>query len=144
METLYVIGFVVLLIAITVVPVMIAARWAAARRAGFVHALMAVILATLVAQLALALTGNALLGLVLALVGACVPPGPRHVVRRGRRDRGGRGDPAGTDRDRTGGAWPADAAPGAGADLIPGGSDAAHREQARSYMNPATPSRMHL
>lgn len=71
METLYLIGFVVLLIAITVVPVMVAARWAAARRPGFVHALVAVVLATVVAQLALALTGDALIGLVLAIVGAC-------------------------------------------------------------------------
>ena len=72
METLYVIGFVVLLVAITVVPVMIAAKWARARRSGFLHALAAVVLATVAAQLALALTGDALIGLVLALVGACV------------------------------------------------------------------------
>ncbi len=70
METLYVIGFVVLLIAITVVPVMIAAKWAGARRSGFLPALAAVVLATIAAQLALALTGDALIGLVLALVGA--------------------------------------------------------------------------
>lgn len=71
METLYVIGFVVLLIAITVVPVMIAAKWAHARRSGFLPALGAVVLATVAAQLALALTGDALIGLVLAVVGAC-------------------------------------------------------------------------
>ncbi len=71
METLYIIGFVVVLIAITVVPVMIAARWAGARRPGFLPALAAVFLATLVAQLALVLTGDALIGLVLALVVAC-------------------------------------------------------------------------
>ncbi|MFW5969346.1 MAG: hypothetical protein ACOCP9_01770 [Halofilum sp. (in: g-proteobacteria)] len=71
METLYIIGFVVLLIAITVVPVMIAAKWARARRSGFLPALAAVILATVVVQVALALTGDALIGLVLALVGAC-------------------------------------------------------------------------
>lgn len=71
METLYVIGFVVLLIAITVVPVMIAAKWARARRSGFLPALAAVVLATVVAQLALTVTGDALIGLVLALVGGC-------------------------------------------------------------------------
>lgn len=71
MEALYVIGFVVVLIAVTVVPVMIAAKWARARRSGFLPALAAVVLATLAAQLALTLTGDALIGLVLALVAAC-------------------------------------------------------------------------
>jgi hypothetical protein len=71
METLYVIGFVVVLIAVTVMPVMVAAKWAGARRAGFLHALVAVVLGTVVAQVALSVTGDALLGLVLALVGGC-------------------------------------------------------------------------
>lgn len=71
MDTLYVIGFVVLLIVISVVPVMIAAKWARARRAGFLPALAAVFLATVAAQLALALTGDALLGMVVALAAMC-------------------------------------------------------------------------
>lgn len=71
MDTLYVIGFVVLLIMIGVVPVMIAAKWARARRAGFLPALAAVFLATVAAQLALALTGDARIGLVLALAAMC-------------------------------------------------------------------------
>ena len=71
MELLYVLGLVVLVIALTVVPVMIAAKWARARHSGFGAALVAVVLATVVAQLALALTGDALLGLVLSFVAAC-------------------------------------------------------------------------
>ncbi len=71
MELVYVLGFVVLVIAITVVPVMIAAKWARARRSGFGAALLAVMLATVVAQLALAFTGDALLGLILSFIVAC-------------------------------------------------------------------------
>lgn len=71
MELLHALLALLILVAITVVPVMIAARWAHARRRGFLHALAAVVLATLVAHLALHFVGNALLALVIAFVAAC-------------------------------------------------------------------------
>ncbi|PSQ90783.1 MAG: hypothetical protein BRD57_06005 [Proteobacteria bacterium SW_6_67_9] len=50
MEFVYLVGAIVILIAVTVVPVMIAAKWARARRSGFLEALAAVVLATLAVQ----------------------------------------------------------------------------------------------
>lgn len=61
----------VALIVITVVPVMLAARWAHARRRGFLPALVAVVLATVAAHLALSFIGGALVGLLVAFVAAC-------------------------------------------------------------------------
>lgn len=71
MEPIHLLLAALLVIAVTVVPVMIAARWARARRPGFFSALLAVVLATLVAQAAMALIGDPLLGLVVAFVLAC-------------------------------------------------------------------------
>lgn len=71
MELLHALIALVVLIAITVVPVMVAARWARARRRGFLHALAAVVLATLVVHLAMYFIDNALLALVIVFVGAC-------------------------------------------------------------------------
>lgn len=45
LELLWIIALVVL---ITVVPVMLAAKWAGARRSGFLHALAAVVLAAVI------------------------------------------------------------------------------------------------
>lgn len=71
MELLHALIALLVLIAITVVPVMLAARWARARRRGFLHALAAVVLATVVAHLALYFIDSALLALVIAFVAAC-------------------------------------------------------------------------
>ena len=71
MELLHLLIALLLVIAITVVPVMVAARWARARRRGFFHCLAAVVLATVIAQLALAVIDGPLLGLVVAFVLAC-------------------------------------------------------------------------
>lgn len=54
--------------ALTVVPVMLAAKWARARRSGFLHALAAVVLATIAGQIAMALIGDARIGLAVAVV----------------------------------------------------------------------------
>lgn len=70
MDLVYIIGVLVVLIAITVVPVMIAAKWARARRSGFFPALAAVVLATLAAQLAIELIQPPLLGGAVALIAA--------------------------------------------------------------------------
>lgn len=71
MELLHALIALVVLIAVTVVPVMLAARWARARRRGFLHALAAVVLATGVAHLALYFIDSALLALVIAFVAGC-------------------------------------------------------------------------
>lgn len=71
MELLQAVLALIVLIAITVVPVMLAARWARARRRGFLHALAAVVLATVAAHLAMYFIDNALLALVIAFVAAC-------------------------------------------------------------------------
>ncbi len=57
------------IIGVTVVPVMIAAKWARARRNGFLAALAAVVLATLVAQAAVSLLEPPWLALGVAAVG---------------------------------------------------------------------------
>ncbi|MDX1609268.1 MAG: hypothetical protein R3225_04020 [Halofilum sp. (in: g-proteobacteria)] len=69
MELIHSLIAVVILIVVTVVPVMIAAKWARARRSGFLHSLLAVVVATVVAQLALHLIGDPLLAFVVAFVG---------------------------------------------------------------------------
>lgn len=71
MELIHTLIAAVVLVLITVVPVMIAARWAHARRRGFLPALAAVVLATLAVHLALAFIGHPLLAMVVALVAAC-------------------------------------------------------------------------
>lgn len=71
MELIHALVAVVVMVLITVVPVMIAAGWARARRRGFLPALAAVILATLAAHFSLSLIGSPLLGLLAAFVAAC-------------------------------------------------------------------------
>ena len=71
MQTLHVLIALLVLIAITVLPVMLAARWARARHRGFVHAFAAVVLATIAAHLVMALIGDPLLGLLAAFAVAC-------------------------------------------------------------------------
>lgn len=71
MELVHTLIALLVLVVITVVPVMIAARWARARRRGFLHALAAVVLATVAAHLSIALIGDPLLALAAALVAAC-------------------------------------------------------------------------
>ena len=71
MELFHLLLAALLVIAVTVVPVVIAARWARARRRGFLPALAAVVLATIVAQLAMHLIGDPFLGLLVAFVLAC-------------------------------------------------------------------------
>ncbi len=56
------------IVVIMVVPVMLAAKWAGARRNGFLHAFAAVVLATMAGHLALALIGDAGAGLAVAVV----------------------------------------------------------------------------
>lgn len=53
---------------ITVVPVMLAAKLAGARRSGFLHAFAAVVLATIAGHIALWLIGDARIGLAVAVV----------------------------------------------------------------------------
>lgn len=71
MELVYLLGILVLLIAITVLPVMLAARWARARRPGFLAALAAVVVATVLVQLVLNLVGDPVLGFIAAFVVGC-------------------------------------------------------------------------
>ncbi|MDZ7828385.1 MAG: hypothetical protein U5K33_02490 [Halofilum sp. (in: g-proteobacteria)] len=71
MELVHALVALAVVIVITVVPVMIAARWAHARRRGFLPALAAVVLATVAAHLSLTLIGDALIGLLIAFVAAC-------------------------------------------------------------------------
>jgi len=71
MELLQVLALLLLLVAITVVPVMLAAKWARAQRSGFFACLAAVVIATVAGQLALHLLGGALLGLLAAFVAGC-------------------------------------------------------------------------
>ena len=71
MEPLHTLAFVLVVIAVTVLPVMVAAKWARARRSGFLPALGAVLLATFVSQLALVLVDHALIALALAFVAGC-------------------------------------------------------------------------
>lgn len=68
MDIVHLVGAVVILVAITVLPVMVAAKWAGARRNGLLAALGAVVVATVLGQLALNLIGEPLLGLGAALV----------------------------------------------------------------------------
>lgn len=68
MEFLRILLVLAVLIAVTVVPVMLAAKWARARRSGFLASLGAVVVATLVAHAALALIGEPLIALPVALV----------------------------------------------------------------------------
>jgi len=68
LEFVYLVGAIVILIAVTVVPVMIAAKWARARRSGFLEALAAVVLATLAAQAAVAFIEPAVGALAVALI----------------------------------------------------------------------------
>lgn len=67
-ELVYLVGFIVVTVVITVVPVMLAAKWARARNSGFLASLAAVVLAAVASQLSLLVAGDALLGTVLALV----------------------------------------------------------------------------
>lgn len=71
MDLIHALVALAVVVVVTVVPVMIAARWAHARRRGFLPALAAVVLATVAAHLALSLIGNALIGLLVAFVAAC-------------------------------------------------------------------------
>jgi len=71
MPLLYMLLTLLVLIAITVLPVMIAAKWAHARNSGFFASLAAVVVATLLAQIALLLVGEPLIGLIVAFVVAC-------------------------------------------------------------------------
>jgi hypothetical protein len=65
LASLLVIGMIVVL---TVVPVMLAAKWAGARRSGFLHAFAAVVLATIAGQIGFGLIGDATVGLAFAVV----------------------------------------------------------------------------
>ena len=71
MELIDLLGLLAGLVAITVVPVMLAAKWAGARRAGFLAALVAVVLATVAGQLAVQFAGDPLAGTLLAFAAAC-------------------------------------------------------------------------
>jgi len=71
MDLVYLLGLLVVLIAVTVLPVMLAAKWAHARRHGFFAALGAVVLATIVGQAVLAVLPMPLIGILLAFVVAC-------------------------------------------------------------------------
>jgi|GEM_PF-2155225 len=71
MPFVYLLLTLLVLIAITVLPVMIAAKWARARNSGFFASLAAVVVATLLAQLALGLIGEPLLGVIVAFLVAC-------------------------------------------------------------------------
>ncbi|MDZ7748139.1 MAG: hypothetical protein U5K43_04230 [Halofilum sp. (in: g-proteobacteria)] len=71
MDLVYLLGVAAVVIAITVLPVMVAAKWARARRNGFLAALAAVIVATVLGQLALNLVGEPLLGFAAAFVVGC-------------------------------------------------------------------------
>ena len=72
MEFVYAAAVIAVLILITVVPVMMAAKWARARRSSFPVSLAAVVVATVTAQLALHGIGEPLLALIAAVVVACV------------------------------------------------------------------------
>jgi hypothetical protein len=71
MDLVYLLVALLVLIAVTVVPVMIAAKWARARRSGFLPTLAAVVVATLAGQAALQFIGDPLLALAGAFVLGC-------------------------------------------------------------------------